>query len=178
MFPNFRTTSDIPLYQGRFYLTSGIYDLRYLRNFRHDFDYLTRSHLLVQQSGTSAGQVLTRIYGEQCSTVSLSWFCDHRACISLAGRIGTDTGCAGCGRVERTDSCEEHTHICAQRPTVVYRDARSHTSARAMACKRTRVVQRLAAQFRCQQQAINRLLRLGRTTTRSFVPMLSILIAY
>ena len=34
--------------------------------------------------------------------VFVSWFCDHRACISLGGRIGTDTGCAGCRRVERT----------------------------------------------------------------------------
>ena len=34
--------------------------------------------------------------------VSLSWFCDHRACISLGERIGTDTGCAGCRQVERT----------------------------------------------------------------------------
>ena len=36
-----------------------------------------------------------------CS-ISVSWFCDHRACISQGGRIGTDTGCAGCRRVERT----------------------------------------------------------------------------
>ena len=26
--------------------------------------------------------------------------CDHRACISLGGRIGTDTGCVGCRRVQ------------------------------------------------------------------------------
>ena len=37
----------------------------------------------------------------QCS-ISVPWFCDHRACISLRGRIGTDTGSAGCRRVERT----------------------------------------------------------------------------
>ena len=30
----------------------------------------------------------------------MSWFCDHRACISLGARTGTDTGCAGCRRVE------------------------------------------------------------------------------
>ena len=29
-----------------------------------------------------------------CS-ISVSWFCDHRACISLGGRIGTDTGTLG-----------------------------------------------------------------------------------
>ena len=34
--------------------------------------------------------------------ISVSWFCDHRACISPGGRIGTDTGCTGCRRVERT----------------------------------------------------------------------------
>ena len=34
--------------------------------------------------------------------ISVSWFCDHRACISLGGRIGTDTRCAGCRRVETT----------------------------------------------------------------------------
>ena len=37
------------------------------------------------------------------------WFCDHRACISLGGRISTDTGGTGCRRVERTVSCQEHT---------------------------------------------------------------------
>ena len=37
----------------------------------------------------------------QCSISVLS-FCDYRACISLGGRIGTDTGCAGCRRVEIT----------------------------------------------------------------------------
>ena len=36
-----------------------------------------------------------------CS-ISVSWFCHHRACITLGGRIGTDTGCAACRRVERT----------------------------------------------------------------------------
>ena len=40
---------------------------------------------------------------------AVSWFCDHRACISL-GRISADTGCAGCRRVGRTVQCEEHTH--------------------------------------------------------------------
>ena len=35
----------------------------------------------------------------QCSISVLSWFCDYRACISLGGRIDTDTGCAGCRRV-------------------------------------------------------------------------------
>ena len=33
-------------------------------------------------------------------SISVSWFCHHRACISLGARIGTDTGCAGCRRVE------------------------------------------------------------------------------
>ena len=28
----------------------------------------------------------------RCSIIAVSWFCDHRACISLGG-IGTDTGC-------------------------------------------------------------------------------------
>ena len=37
----------------------------------------------------------------QCS-ISVSSFCDYRAYISLGGRIGTDTGCAECRRVERT----------------------------------------------------------------------------
>ena len=39
-----------------------------------------------------------------CS-ISVSWFCNDRACISLRvgrGRIGTDTGCSGCRRVART----------------------------------------------------------------------------
>ena len=45
----------------------------------------------------------------QCS-ISVSWFSDHRACISLGGRISTDTGCARCRPVERTVSCEEHIH--------------------------------------------------------------------
>ena len=36
-----------------------------------------------------------------CS-IFVSWFYDHRACISLGGRTGTDTGRAGCRRVERT----------------------------------------------------------------------------
>ena len=36
----------------------------------------------------------------QCS-ISVSCLCDHRACI-LGGRLGTDTGRAGCRRVERT----------------------------------------------------------------------------
>ena len=36
-------------------------------------------------------------------SISMSLFCDHSsACISLGGRISTDTGCAGCRRVERT----------------------------------------------------------------------------
>ena len=42
-----------------------------------------------------------------------SWFCDHRACISLGGRIGTDTRCAGCRPVERTvyQHSGKNTHI-------------------------------------------------------------------
>ena len=43
----------------------------------------------------------------QCN-ISVSWFCDHRACISLGGRIGADTRCAGSRRVKRTVSCEKH----------------------------------------------------------------------
>ena len=34
-------------------------------------------------------------------SISVSWFYDHGACISLGGRTGTDTGCAGCRGVER-----------------------------------------------------------------------------
>ena len=34
-------------------------------------------------------------------SISVSWFFDHRVCITLGGRIGTSTGCAGCRRVER-----------------------------------------------------------------------------
>ena len=46
-----------------------------------------------------------------CTLISVSWFCDHTACNSLGGRIGTDAGCAGCRRrVERTVECEEHAH--------------------------------------------------------------------
>ena len=53
-----------------------------------------------------------------CRVVSVS-LRDHRACISLGwitartrqhGQDNTDTGCAGCGRVERTASCEERVH--------------------------------------------------------------------
>ena len=47
-------------------------------------------------------------YWLQCS-ISVSWFCDHRACISLGGRIGTNTECPGCRRVERTVYRGEHT---------------------------------------------------------------------
>ena len=42
--------------------------------------------------------------------ISVSWCCDHRASISLGGRISADIACAGCRRVERTVKCEEHTH--------------------------------------------------------------------
>ena len=49
---------------------------------------------------------------QSTSIIYVSWFCDHRAvCLHLRGRIGTDTGCAGCRRVERTVQCEEHTPI-------------------------------------------------------------------
>ena len=44
--------------------------------------------------------------------ISVSWFCNHRAFISLGGRIDTDTGCAGCRRIERTAECEEPPHTC------------------------------------------------------------------
>ena len=30
----------------------------------------------------------------------MSWFCNHRVCIFLRGRAGTETACAGCRRVE------------------------------------------------------------------------------
>ena len=43
----------------------------------------------------------TLLIALQCS-ISVSWFCNHRTCISLGGRIGTYKGCAGCQRVERT----------------------------------------------------------------------------
>ena len=36
-----------------------------------------------------------------CS-ISVSWFCDHRTCISVGGKNRTDTGCAACRPVERT----------------------------------------------------------------------------
>ena len=45
----------------------------------------------------------------QCR-IYVSWFCNHKSClISRGGRIGTDTGCAACRRVERTFFCEAHT---------------------------------------------------------------------
>ena len=34
--------------------------------------------------------------------ISVSWFRDHSASISQGRRVGTDTGCAGCRRVEKT----------------------------------------------------------------------------
>ena len=48
-----------------------------------------------------------------CS-IFVPWFCDHRdELVSLGGRIGTDTGCAGCwmstDRKKKTIYCEEHT---------------------------------------------------------------------
>ena len=36
----------------------------------------------------------TLLIALQC-IISVSWFCDHRACISSGGRVGTDTGRAG-----------------------------------------------------------------------------------
>ena len=67
----------------------------------------------VVSSTTACHYVLsTLLVALQCS-ISVSWFCDHRACISLliGGRTGTDTaGFAGCRRVERTVYFEEHTH--------------------------------------------------------------------
>ena len=45
-------------------------------------------------------------------SISVSWFCDHTACISLGGRIGTDGGCAECRRVaERFNVKNTHTYI-------------------------------------------------------------------
>ena len=45
----------------------------------------------------------------QCS-ISVSRFCDQSLYLVsiIGGMIGTDTGCAGCRRAERTVSCEEH----------------------------------------------------------------------
>ena len=50
-----------------------------------------------------------------CIRISGSYFCDHRTCtwyIFEDGRIGTDTGGAGCRRAERTAQFENtHAHI-------------------------------------------------------------------
>ena len=45
---------------------------------------------------------LSSLYTTLVCSISVSWFCDYRAWTSLGGRISTDTGCAGCRRVERT----------------------------------------------------------------------------
>ena len=37
-----------------------------------------------------------------CNVVYVSWFLEQRPCITLGGRIGADTGCAGYRRVEKT----------------------------------------------------------------------------
>ena len=34
--------------------------------------------------------------------ISVLWVCEHGACHSLGERIGTETGCDGCRRVQRT----------------------------------------------------------------------------
>ena len=53
----------------------------------------------------------THLTASRCTgRISVSWFCDRRACISLGGRIGTDTGCAACRRVERTVYDVKHKH--------------------------------------------------------------------
>ena len=49
----------------------------------------------------------TLLTASQCS-IYVSWCFDHRACISLGGRIGTGTGCAGRQGPEKTVYCEEH----------------------------------------------------------------------
>ena len=72
-----------------------------LRSFcMHDVSYPVRWHVIALST------LLTAL---QCS-ISVSWFCNHRTCICLGGRIGTDTGCAGCRWVERAVSCKEPTH--------------------------------------------------------------------
>ena len=55
--------------------------------------------LFVSSVVISAVALSTLITALQCS-ISASSFCEHRACISLGGRIGTDTGCAACRRGE------------------------------------------------------------------------------
>ena len=54
----------------------------------------------IQHDGRSL-HLSTLLTALQCSILGLG-FCDLRGCIPLGGRIGTDTGCAGCPRVERT----------------------------------------------------------------------------
>ena len=59
------------------------------------------------------------LYTWQCTAVvSLLWrsfgTTELVSLLQNDRRIGTDTGCAGCRRVEKTVSCEEHTHIISQ----------------------------------------------------------------
>ena len=60
--------------------------------------FVKQSYLYVRWQVIALSTLLTAI---QCS-ISVSWFCNHRACISLGGRIGTETGCDGCSRVYTT----------------------------------------------------------------------------
>ena len=43
-------------------------------------------------------------------SVSCGFVTTELVSLLIGGRIGTDTGCAGCRRVDRTVSCEENTH--------------------------------------------------------------------
>ena len=72
------------------------------------------SFVLLSAINVALSTLLTALQG--INSISVSWFSDHRACISLWG-IGADTGYAGCRRVERTVSCYtfliQSSQVCA-----------------------------------------------------------------
>ena len=85
----------------------------------------------IQYDGRSLHCLLCLLYYD----ASVSWICDHRACISLGGKIGTDTAGAGCRRVEITVSREEHAHKNVSRISCEIEDFERH------ACKLSTVGQ-------------------------------------